>query len=493
MTTGAPARTRFAPSPTGFVHIGSLRTVIFDWLWAKHTNGQFLLRIEDTDRKRYVEGAEEQLKDSLRTMGLQWDEGPDVDGPHAPYRQSERLEIYHKLANELLEKGYLYKCWCTPERLEQVNKEKQARKQPPGYDRHCRHLSPEERAAKEASGEPYTMRLAMPLEGETVLNDLIRGEVVFRNELQNDLVMIKSDGFPTYHFAAIVDDHLMNITHVLRGEEWIATSPIHVTLYKYFGWEQPVWVHVPSVLGPDGKKLSKRHGDTAINEYLDKGYLPEAIINFLALIGWGYDETTEIMTIDELIERFDITRISPSGGVFNIDKLNRFNGIYIRNMSVPELAERILPFLQKAELLPAEVTPEQRKRLEALVPLVQERMVVLSDAVDLLRSLFVAPESYDLKTLVPKRLDAETTRSVLEKAKQALTELPSWEVAALEERLRALVGEVGLKVGDVFMALRVATTGSTISPPLFETMHALDREEVLARLERALATFDSAA
>lgn len=482
-----PARTRFAPSPTGFVHIGSMRTVIFDWLWAKHTGGQFLLRIEDTDRKRYVEGAEEQLMSSIRMMGLQWDEGPDVEGPHAPYRQSERLDIYAALANELLAKGHVYKCWCTPERLAQVNAEKQARKEPPGYDRHCRYLSAEERAAKEASGEPYTLRIAMPREGETVINDLVRGPIVFQNALQNDQVMIKSDGFPTYHFAAIVDDHLMEITHVLRGEEWIATSPIHVTLYGYFGWEQPVWVHVPSVLGPDGKKLSKRHGDTSITEYLEKGYLPEALINFLALIGWGFDETTEIMTIPELIERFDIQRISPSGGVFNVDKLNRFNGLFIRAMTTHDLAERVTPFLQKAGLVSFAPSPDEQSRIEALVPMIQERITVLSDAVDLLRSLFVAPTSYDAATLVPKKLDAATTRSTLQAAHQALADLPEWTVSLLDERLRALVGELGLKVGDVFMALRVATTGSTISPPLFETMHALDREEVLDRLERAIA------
>lgn len=488
MTTNErPARTRFAPSPTGYVHIGSMRTVIFDWLWARHTGGQFLLRVEDTDRKRYIEGAEDQLKESIRMMGLQWDEGPDVDGPHAPYRQSERLEIYHTYADELLAQGKLYKCWCTPERLAQVNAEKQARKEPPGYDRHCRMLTPEERAAKEASGESYVMRIAMPLEGETVLNDLIRGPVVFQNALQNDHVMIKSDGFPTYHFAAIVDDHLMEITHVMRGEEWISTSPVHITLYDYFGWEQPIWVHVPVVLGPDGKKLSKRHGDTAINEYLDKGYLPEALINFLSLIGWGYDETTEIMTIPELIERFDITRISPSPGAFNVEKLNRFNGLFIRAMSVPDLTERIIPYLQKEGLVNFALSPDDHARIESLVPMIQERITLLSDAVDLLRSFFLAPASYDLKTLVPKKLDAPTTRKALEAARDALSDLPEWTVALLEERLRALASELGLKPGDLFMALRVAVTGSTISPPLFETIHALDREEALDRLERAIA------
>jgi glutamyl-tRNA synthetase len=468
-----------------------MRTILFEWLWARHTGGQFLLRIEDTDRNRYVEGAEEQLKDSIRMMELLWDEGPDVGGPFAPYKQSERLDIYHQHAAELLAKGHLYKCWCTPERLKQVNEEKQARKEPPGYDRHCRFLSAEERAAEEASGKPYVMRLAVPLEGETVMNDLIRGPITFQNALQNDMVMIKGDGFPTYHFAVVVDDHAMQITHAMRGDEWIPTSPLHVLLYQFFGWEQPVWVHVPQVLGPDGKKLSKRHGDTSITDYLEKGYLPEAITNFLALIGWGFDETTEIMTRDELIERFDLKKISASGGVFNLEKLNKFNGIYIRQMSPTELTERILPYLQRDGLIGETASDEQRSYIVELVPLIQERLVVLSEAPELLRFFFQAPESYDHALLVPKKLDAATTHNALAVATDALRGLEEWSIAALEARLRTLAEELGLKVGDLFMALRVAATGSKVSPPLFETMHALGRDETLARLERATTALTS--
>lgn len=482
-----PARTRFAPSPTGYVHIGSMRTILFEWLWARHTGGQFLLRIEDTDRNRFVEGAEEQLKESIRMMDLQWDEGPDVGGPFAPYKQSERLDIYHKHADELLAKGHLYKCWCTPERLQQVREEQQARKEPPGYDRHCRFLSAEERAAEEASGKPHVVRIAVPLEGETTVDDLIRGPITFQNALQNDLVMIKGDGFPTYHFAVVVDDHEMQITHAMRGDEWIPTSPIHVLLYQFFGWEQPVWVHVPQVLGPSGKKLSKRDGDTAITDYLEKGYLPEAITNFLALIGWGYDETTEIMTRDELIERFDLKKISPSGGVFNIEKLNKFNGIYIRQLSPRELTERILPYLQRDGLVGDPVADEQRAFIEQLVPLIQERLVMLSEAPELLRFFFHAPATYDQALLVPKKLDAATAQNALNAAITALRELEDWSIEALETRLRALAEELGLKVGDLFMALRVGATGSKVSPPLFETLHALGRDETLARLERAAA------
>jgi glutamyl-tRNA synthetase len=493
MTTNErAARTRFAPSPTGYVHIGSMRTVLFNWLWAKHTGGQFILRIEDTDRNRYVPGAEEQLKASLRMMGFEWDEGPDVDGPHVPYRQSERLPIYHNHAETLLASAHLYKCWCTPERLKQVNEAKQARKEPPGYDRHCRFLSTEEKAAKEKSDDPYVIRIAVPLDGETVVNDLVRGAITFQNALQNDQVMIKSDGFPTYHFAAIVDDHEMQITHVMRADEWIATSPLHVLLYQFFQWEQPVWVHLPNVLGASGKKLSKRDGDVSITDYLDKGYLPEALTNFLALVGWGYDETTEIMTRDELIERFDLEKISPSGGVFNIEKLNKFNGIYIRQLSVPELATRIIPYLAEANLIDPTPGAAQRARIEELVPLIQERLVTLNEAPDLLGFFFHAPQSYDPALLVPKKLDATTARSALVSAGKALADVEPWTTDAIEARLRALADELGMKVGDLFMPVRVAASGSKVSPPLFETLHALGHDETLARIERAIESLNTA-
>jgi glutamyl-tRNA synthetase len=483
--TTRPARTRFAPSPTGFVHIGSMRTVLFNWLWAKHTGGQFLLRVEDTDRKRYIEGAEAQLIESIQMMDLRWDEGPDIGGPHAPYRQSERLAIYRQHVDELIANGHAYKCWCSSERLQQVNAEKQARKEPPGYDRHCRFLSAEEKAAREASGEPYVVRIAVPTEGETVINDLIRGPITFQNALQNDQVLLKSDGFPTYHLAAIVDDHLMEITHVLRGDEWIATAPLHVLLYEFFGWEQPVWIHLPIVFGPDGKRLSKRHGDTSITEYLEKGYLPEALTNFLVLIGWGFDETTEIMTREELIEWFDLRKISPSGGVFNVEKLNKFNGIYIRKLTTGELTDRVLPYLQRAELVSATPSADERAYIEQLVPLIQERLVVLSEAPELLQFFFRAPDSYDHALLIPKKLDVATTHRALAATAETLDSVDEWTIPAIEARMRALAEELDLKIGDLFMAVRVAATGSKVSPPLFETLHALGRTATLQRIERA--------
>ena len=490
---GGPARTRFAPSPTGFVHIGSMRTVLFNWLLARGTGGQFLLRIEDTDRNRCVPGAEEQLKASLRMMGFDWDEGPDVDGPYAPYRQSERLPIYERHAQQLLGAGHVYPCFCTSERLKQVNDEKIARREPPGYDRHCRNLAPEERARLLDAGTSHVLRLAVPLDGQTTCHDALRGEIVVPNHTLLDPILMKSDGYPTYHLAAIVDDHEMKITHVLRADEWIPTFPIHVLLYTFFGWEQPVWAHMPQVLGPDGKKLSKRHGATSITEILEQGYLVEAVTNCLALIGWGYDETTELMTRDELIERFSLDRVSPSGGVFSIDKLNWFNGQYVRRLAVDELADRLLPFLQKAALVSEPVTPAEREHVIRLLPLIQERLVTLNEAPDLLRFFFHAPARLDPNELTPKKGTPQAALRALSAARTALAELSSWDEPGLETRLRSLADELGVKTGDLFMTLRVAATGSKVSPPLFQTLHALGQEETLRRLNTAIDTLEPVA
>jgi glutamyl-tRNA synthetase len=491
--TGGPARTRFAPSPTGYLHIGSLRTVLFDWLLARGTGGQFVLRIEDTDRNRYVEGAEANLVETLRLMGYTWDEGPGAGGPHAPYKQSERLPIYHRYAEQLLASGHVYRCFCTPERLKQVNEAKIARKEPPGYDRHCRFLSQEEREQELASGKPHVLRLAVPLDGETTCEDLLRGPIVVANRTLSDPVLLKSDGFPTYHLAAIVDDHEMQITHVLRADEWLPTFPIHVLLYQFLGWPQPIWAHMPQVLGPDSKKLSKRHGDTSVMEYLQRGYLPEAITNCLAMIGWGYDETTEIMSRDELIERFSLERVSPSGGVFSIDKLNWFNGVYIRRLSPEELVERLIPYMQAAKLIGDPLDDAERTYLQRLTPLIQERLVTLSEAPDLLRFVFEAPRQLDPAELVPKKLDQAAAARALAEARGALAEIDPWNEENLETRLRALAEELGLKTGDLFMTLRVAATGSKVSPPLFQTLDVLGKDEVLRRIDFALGQLEPVA
>ncbi len=481
----SPARTRFAPSPTGFVHIGSLRTVLFSWLWARHTGGQFLLRIEDTDRNRYVPGAEDQLIASLQAIGMQWDEGPLVGGPHTPYHQSQRLEIYQRYAAELEAKEVAYRSYIRGDEIEQLNKERVERGEPKLLS--FRDLPGIDNAARAAAGEPYTVRLAMRTSGQTVLNDLIRGPIVFENATLGmpDPVLIKSDGFPTYAMAAMVDDHEMQITHVLRGDEWIASSPVHIQIYEAFGWEQPIWIHVPQVLGNDGKKLSKRHGDTSVTEYLEAGFLPEAIVNYLALIGWSYDDKTEIMTVQELIERFDLTRIRPSAGVFDREKLLHFNGVYLRAMAPEVLVQRIAPYLSRAGIISAAPTEAELARLAELLPLVQERLKLLSEAPETLDFFFVRPQSYDLGILVPKKTEPAQVLQVLQTAHAALGQLTPWDEATIEAALRQLTEELGLKVGQVFMALRVAASGRTVSPGLFETLVALGQAETLVRLSNA--------
>ncbi len=487
-----PARTRFAPSPTGYLHIGSLRTVLFSWLWARHTGGQFLLRIEDTDRKRYVEGAEEQLTSSMQAIGLMWDEGPIVGGPHAPYTQSERLDIYQAHAAILIEKGVAYRSYATAEEIAAINAERVANGEPKLLV--FRNLPGIDDAAREAEGAPFNVRLSMKTTGQTVVHDLVRGQIVFDNANLNmpDPVLLKTDGFPTYALAAMVDDHLMGITHVLRADEWLPTWPIHDQIYEAFGWEQPVWVHVPQVLGNDGKKLSKRHGDTSVTEYIELGFLPEAIVNYLALIGWSYDDKTEFMTLEELIERFDLNRIRPSGGVFDRDKLLHFNGVYLRNLAAADLAQRIAPYLSKAGLIGAEPTEAELAKVAEYLPLVQERIKLLSEAPELLDFFFVDPQGYDPASLVPKKGDPAQTVEVLGQVKASLEAVETWDSPSLDKLLHDFVNQLGLKIPQVFMPIRVALTGRTSSPGLFETMAVLGKAVTLARISTAAAALSSA-
>ncbi|MFD3164240.1 glutamate--tRNA ligase [Herpetosiphon sp. NSE202] len=487
-----PARTRFAPSPTGYLHIGSLRTVLFSWLWARHTGGQFLLRIEDTDRKRFVEGAEEQLTSSMQAIGLMWDEGPIVGGPHAPYKQSERLDIYQAHAASLIEKGVAYRSYATAEEIAALNAEREARGEPKLLV--FRNLPGIDDAAREAAGEPYNVRLSLKTTGKTIVHDLVRGQIEFDNAALKmpDPVLLKTDGFPTYALAAMVDDHLMGITHVLRADEWLPTWPIHHQIYEAFGWEQPVWVHVPQVLGSDGKKLSKRHGDTSVTEYIELGFLPEAIVNYLALIGWSYDDKTEFMTLEELIERFDLNRIRPSGGVFDRDKLLHFNGVYLRNLAAADLAQRIAPYLSKAGLISAEPTAAELAKVAEYLPLVQERIKLLSEAPELLDFFFVDPQGYDPALLVPKKGDPAQTVEVLGQVKASLEALETWDSPSLDKLLHDFVNQLGLKIPQVFMPIRVALTGRTTSPGLFETMAVLGKAVTLARISTAAAALSSA-
>lgn len=494
MSIDHPVRVRFSPSPTGLLHVGGLRTALFNWLFARHSGGRFILRIEDTDQSRYDAQAVPDLLASLRWLGLDWDEGPEVGGEYGPYFQSQRLDIYQRYARQLVESGHAYYCFCSPERLAELRQQQLQRKEALGYDRHCRHLDPQQAAERVAAGESAVIRLKMPLEGQTTFHDLIRGDITVDNSTQDDLVLLKSDGFPTYHLANVVDDHLMRITHIMRADEWIPTAPRHVRLYQAFGWQMPLIAHLPVVLDPSGKgKMSKRKQVAAdghelpvlVRDFRAAGYLPEAMFNFLALVGWSYDGHTELMTRQEIIERFSIEHINPAPAVFDYEKLDYFNGVYIRQLDADDLTERLLPFLERAGL------PAERSVVRRIVPLIQERMERLDQAPGLVDFFFVEQlPDYDAALLIPQKLDAAATRRLLQDARRTLAELTPFSHDHLEEGLRARAQALGVKPGQYFSPIRVAVCGRSVAPPLFGTLEVLGRERVLDRIDQALNKLD---
>ena len=493
MDNSRQVRVRMAPSPTGYFHLGSARTALFNWLEARHTGGKFILRIEDTDRTRLVPESLPDIMDSLRWLGLDWDEGPEVGGAYGPYFQSERLPLYHIWAEHLIQSGHAYRCYCTKERLDALRRDQQARKESSmGYDRHCRYLTAAERAEQEAAGLPSVIRFAMPLEGETAFTDLLRKIKPFDNSQLRDDILVKSDGYPTYHFANVVDDHFMEITHILRGDEWLSSVPLHVNLYHAFGWEVPVYAHLPLILDPSGEgKLSKRKkpgedGEellTWIRDYRQAGYLPEAMFNFLAVMGWSFSPDTDLFSREQAIDAFDMAHINPASGALPLGKLDWMNGHYIRLLSADDLRDRLLPFLSSAAGLPVEDL-RASPALRILVPLIQERLKTLADAWELIDFAFVDEIAYDPALLVAKGLDPAQSRDALEAARRLLASLPFTE-EALEAPMRALADHLGLKAGHLFGILRVATTGKAVAPPLFGCMAALGRERTLARCDRA--------
>ena len=485
-----PVRVRFAPSPTGSLHVGGLRSALFNWLFARRHGGAFILRIEDTDQTRYDPESLSDLMDSLRWLGLDWDEGPEVGGEYGPYFQSQRLELYQKYARELVENGHAYYCFCSSERLARLREEQQRRKEFVGYDRHCRELDPGQSARRVASGETAVVRLKMPLTGQTTFHDLIRGDISVENSTQDDLVLLKSDGFPTYHLANVVDDHLMRITHIMRADEWISTAPRHVRLYLAFDWPMPAIAHLPVVLDPSGQgKMSKRKKvgsggrefPVHVADFREAGYLPEAMFNFLALVGWSYDGHTELMTREEIVQRFSVEHINPAPAAFNYDKLDYMNGVYIRGLAADDLAGRMLPFLERAGLA------AKRETLRRIVPLVQERMKRLDEAPGLVDLFCVETlPDYDPALLVPKDMDASAARALLGQARAVLGEVSPFTHDALELALRGLAETLGVKPGQLFAPIRAATCGKTVAPPLFGTLEILGRERVLQRLDRGL-------
>jgi glutamyl-tRNA synthetase len=465
--------------------VGNIRTALFNWLFARHSGGTFIVRIEDTDALRKVDGAVESILDSLHWLGLDWDEGPEAGGSYGPYFQSERLETYQKASRHLVEEGYAYPCYCSPQRLQEMRREQMRRKQPPRYDRRCRNLSDEERARLEGEGITPVVRFKTPLEGQTRFDDFIRGEVAFENGNLDDFVLLKSDGYPTYHLANVVDDHLMKISHVLRADEWLSSTPRHILLYNALGYEPPIFAHLPMILGPDHSKLSKRHGATSIAEYREEGYLPEAMVNFLALLGWSLDDKTEIMAREELIKHFSLERIGKTGAIFSHDKLKWINGVYMRGLKAEEFAERAIPFLDRG--MPPEVPrPFSTEYVREIAPLLQERAKTLAE-VPYLAGFFFADElTYDAALLLGKSLNREIAMRALKSASEKLEPLESFDAASLENLLRPLAAELELKTGELFGLLRVATTGRTAAPPLFQTMAVLGKERCLWRIRAAV-------
>ncbi|MEX0751084.1 MAG: glutamate--tRNA ligase [Dehalococcoidia bacterium] len=483
-----PSRTRYAPSPTGVPHVGNLRTALFDYLLARHDGGQFILRIEDTDQARLAPEAVQGLQDSLTWLGIDWDEGPGRGGPYAPYVQSERLHLYRPAADKLLAGGDAYKCWCSSARLEALRAEQTRLKQPPRYDRRCREESGRQAARREAEadGRNCVVRFKTPLSGEVTVHDAIHGETTFDLATLDDFVILKSDGFPTYHLAYIVDDEAMRITHVLRGDEWLASAPRHMLIYRALGIHPPVIAHLPRVLGPDGARLSKRYGATSVFEYRDQGYLPEAVFNFLGLTGWSLDDKTEIISKEDFIKHFTLDRVVKNPAIFNVEKLTWMNGVYIREMPGERLVDVLVERLEGD--LPSSVSrPIDRTLVARIAPLIRERIKLLSEAVDYCDFFFTDDLSYTREELLGKPYrdrpgDARDALSAVIERTQSI----DWTHDALEQVLRELAESLGTKPGDLFSLVRVAVTGKRVTPPLFESMEILGKERCLARLQHAI-------
>ncbi len=499
-------RVRIAPSPTGYMHVGNARTVLFNWLYAKQTGGAFLWRVEDTDRERLVAGALEDFRDGLAWLGVQPDEGPFVGGPAGPYVQSERRALYEEHAQALVESGHAYPCFCTADRLDEVRLERRAAGRKGPYDGRCRARNAAEARARQDAGEAHTIRLKMPTEGSFTLDDVVLGAVTREVEDLYDIIVLKSDGWPTYHLAVVVDDHHMRVSHVIRADEWVSSTAYHLALYQAFGWEPPVHAHVPMVLNPDGRgKLAKRktvagaEGGaepteavrmTQVNEYRDAGYLPEAMFNYLCLLGWSFSGDQDIFTADEAVARFRLEDVNPAPARWDPARLDAMNGHYLRAMAPEELAARLTPFLEQAGI---DVTSDGGARLRAAVPLVQERITTLRDVVDQAGFLWADRVEVDPADLVPRKHDAADTARLLAAGRDTLIAQTDWSATALEEVLRARAVADGVKAGPLFQPIRVAVTGSKAAPPLFDTLAALGKEAALARIDAAIALLEATA
>ncbi len=492
-------RVRIAPSPTGPLHIGTARTALYNFLHARHVDGTFILRLEDTDQVRSTVEFEKDILDGLHWLGLEWDEGPEVAGepargPHAPYRQMERLPTYAAAAQRLLADDLAYPCYCTLEELEADRRAQEAAKQAPRYVGRCAHLTPDERRAREAEGRRGALRFRVG-EGVVAFDDIVRGRVeIDVSNLGGDFVIVRADGTPLYHFTVVVDDAAMDISEVIRGEDHLSNTPKHILLFRALGHDVPRFAHLPLILNADRTKMSKRKSQTAIDDYIAQGFIKEALVNYLALLGWSTGTEEEILPLDELVKRFDIKEVHRGGAVFDRERLEWMNGQWIRRLEADDLIDRLRPFIE-AELAAGRIEwMPSDEELRALLPVIQERLPTLGAVGDLVGFLWVGELDADPAMLVPKRWDAPTAKDALAAARETIADVGavSFEADELEPPLRALAELRGWKAGDLFMTIRVAVTGRTATPPLFDTLVALGRDRVLARLDRALAVLDGA-
>ncbi len=474
-------RLRFAPSPTGYLHIGGLRTALYNYLLARHNNGKFILRIEDTDRNRFVEGAVDNLISTLKWVGLDYDEGPDIGGEFGPYMQSERLDIYRGNVKELISQGKAYYCFCTQDRLKQVRERFQKEGLQPMYDKHCLNLSEKEVSEKLAEGIPHVVRLNVEPEKQILLNDVIRGEVIFNSSIVDDQILIKSDGYPTYHLANVVDDHYMKITHVIRGEEWLPSTPKHILLYDYLKWEKPVFAHLPLLLNPDKSKLSKRQGDVAVEDYRSKGYLKEALINFVALLGWNYADDKEFYLMDELVEKFSLDGVNKAGAVFNLEKLNWLNAEHLRKKSLPDLINLLRNELRQTRYSGNEYKDEF---LELVIEAMKERVAFIREIPEKGFYLFEDPQEYD-ESVIKKRWKPDSAEhlKILADEFSRLSE-PSKE--DYENKLRETAEKLGIGTGKLIHPVRLAVSGVGGGPGVFDILYIIGKESTINRLKKAI-------
>ena len=484
-----PVRVRFAPSPTGRLHMGGARTALYDYLIAKKTGGQFILRIEDTDRTRYVPTAEQEIIDGLHWLGIDWDEGPDKGGPYGPYRQTERKEIYLKVAEQLVEQGYAYYCFCTPDRLEEMRKQQAANNEFPHYDGHCRDIPLEEAKRRVAAGEPHVIRFKTPHEGTTVVHDMLRGDISIDNKQLEDSILVKTDGWALYHLAAMVDDHMMGITHVIRSSEWLPSLPLHHMIYQALGWDEPKWVHLSVLLSPSGKgKLSKRESEELlkqgyavfVTDFADLGYIPEAVTNWIAQMGASFEGDDDFFTMKDLEEKFSFDHLNPAPAAMNFQKLDHFNGAHIRTLTREDLANRLLPFFKKAGI------DTDYDGVYKVVPCIQERMVRLTDGPEVARWMFTEDIPPVMDQLMQKKLEISDCIKIAEMAYDVISGLPSLDAETAEQPLRDLVASSGYKAGQVFGLIRGAISGQKVPPPLFDCMVVIGKEKVLERLSAAI-------